>query len=274
MDGPHTKNQKPQEEKQKTLNNQQKIPKNINTFSFKIPLPKSMVKKDTITNGEELPSQPEGGVVGRINKGDASTISGGEWMDCLSASEIDKAINGTTEMALSAMDFYRFRRGMIEPKVFKDKITRMLAKFGQVYVPIHIRHHWLVMRIQVDSRGEEVPVVYDSAASQVVRKDVKKWFKDITGKITFATCMQQLRSSNECGVFVIANVVRMVAGLEVDSPPLPRVANLAHLRDPFSRGELKEATDIICARDFPKLTGGAWGGIYPMPKSMRHWRHT
>ena len=260
MDGPHTKNQKPQEEKQKTLNNQQKIPKNINTFSFKIPLPKSMVKKDTITNGEELPSQPEGGVVGRINKGDASTISGGEWMDCLSASEIDKAINGTTEMALSAMDFYRFRRGMIEPKVFKDKITRMLAKFGQVYVPIHIRHHWLVMRIQVDSRGEEVPVVYDSAASQVVRKDVKKWFKDITGKITFATCMQQLRSSNECGVFVIANVVRMVAGLEVDSPPLPRVANLAHLRDPFSRGELKEATDIICARDFPKLTGGAWGG--------------
>jgi hypothetical protein len=180
---------------------------------------------------------------------------GGEWMDCLAASELDQVLQTVMKGVISAMVFYNYRRGGMTAGEFAGVMRKGVREHGSLFVPIHIRHHWvlLVVREEGGLRGE----VYDSAPSYIVRKDITKLLSMVS--LEFRSGMRQLRGSNECGIFVLANAIRLAAGLEVESPPLPEVASLAHCREGLAKGEFARVIDLFKGRDFPLLTGGDWG---------------
>ena len=70
--------------------------------------------------------------------------------------------------------------------------------------------------------------------------------------------MKQVRTSNECGLFVIINTIRISRNLPVTSPPLPLVASLAHFRPVLEGGHFEEVVKM-CLREFPVITGGDGG---------------
>jgi hypothetical protein len=153
--------------------------------------------------------------------------------ECLAASELDQVLQSDMDCVISAMVFYNYRRGSLTAGEFERRLRRMVREHGRVFVPLHIRHHWVLLLVRDEGglRGE----VYDSAPSYIVRKDITKLLSMVS--LDFRRGMRQLRGSNECGIFVLANAIRLVRGLEVESPPLPEVASLAHCREGLARGE-------------------------------------
>ena len=77
--------------------------------------------------------------------------------------------------------------------------------------------------------------------------------------LEFKVGMRQLRGSNECGIFVLANTIRLADGLGVESPPMPEVASMAHCREGLAKGEFARVIEWMRGREFPLLTGGEWG---------------
>ena len=73
----------------------------------------------------------------------------------------------------------------------------------KILLPFWCRHHWLLLVID-----NNTATVYDSAPSDMVMKDVKKWCKE-RGVIVNegrGICPQQQRHSRECGIFTISFV--------------------------------------------------------------------
>ena len=188
-------------------------------------------------------------------------------MDCLAASELDQVLSLATKCALSAMVFYNYRRGGMTAGEFERVLRKGVREQGKVFVPLHIRHHWvlLVVREEGGLRGD----VYDSAPSYVVQKDITKLLGMVS--MDFRVGMRQLRGSNECGIFVLANAIRLASGLEVESPPLPGVASLAHCREGLAKGDFAGVINLFRGEDFPLLTGGDWGGTSRTRRLMRRW---
>ena len=160
-------------------------------------------------------------------------------MDCLAASELDQVLSLATKCALSAMVFYNYRRGGMTAGEFGRVLRKGVREHGKLFVPL--------------LRGE----IYDSAPSYIVQKDITKLLSMVS--LDFRVGMRQLRGSNECGLFVLANTIRLASGLGVESPPMPEVASLAHCREGLAKGEFARVIDMVRGRDFPLLTGGDWG---------------
>jgi hypothetical protein len=242
-----------------------------------IPLPKNLQKissQKNVTKGLESQANnkykkenlhvPQQQTKEDINKGQlvnmgTSVPKGGEWLDCLSASEIDVVLNATTEAVCSAMEFYNFRRGRKSKEEFTKLLQQGVLRWNKYFVPMHLRHHWILLEVRGDG-GHLHGDVFDSAPSAVVRKDVQKWLKGILQEVRFIPSMRQKRSSNECGIFVLANTIRLSRGLPVMTPPMPHTASLAHIRPKLARKSLDEVIKMIIHPEFPRLSGGDWRG--------------
>ena len=46
--------------------------------------------------------------------------------------------------------------------------------------------------------------------------------------------------------------------MEVGSPPMPRIASLAHFRGILAANQFEEVIKMVSAPSFPFLTGGDW----------------
>ena len=84
-------------------------------------------------------------------------------------------------------------------------VSRALRIAGVAYVPLHLRKHW-VLAITTDGRLFKI---HDSAPSLIVKKDITRLLRIAwPGSVAvFVDGPTQMRGSNECGLFVVANAL-------------------------------------------------------------------
>ena len=142
-----------------------------------------------------------------IPEGGTAHPYGGDITDCLSAGDLDGLILpllGTEYLGASL--FYSFRTGNLSADALATCINNTLTTYGRVFLPIHIRHHWMsaIMRRTPDLRLT-VQVV-DSAPSPFTAREVRSLLATVLGTTTpiiFTSFGRQIRGSNECGLFVL-----------------------------------------------------------------------
>lgn len=120
------------------------------------------------------------------------TVKGGDYADCLSSDDIDRILLPELgRRTLPADTFYHLARG---------EDIKVCIQDGMLCV-VHVRHHWVLAMF---GHGESWRV-WDSAPSFAVQRDLGALARQIRRHPpVFVTCPQQLRGSNECGVFAIA----------------------------------------------------------------------
>ena len=122
----------------------------------------------------------------------------------MSDGEIDNCIkNIKIWNTLPAKIFYDFSLGTIEVQKLKKMILEKNKK-GAVLFTVFVRHHWVAC-IFISER--EI-LLFDSAPSFIVRRDIERMFADLGfTNLFFLPCPKQRRYSNECGLFVIVNLL-------------------------------------------------------------------
>lgn len=148
--------------------------------------------------------------------------------------------------------FFKLQRGEIDPGVIRRKIGQFNSTSALTVV--HIRHHWVLAEFFKAGAWH----VYDSAFSNHVRRDIFK-IADVLQlqRPTFPPCPQQVRGSNECGLFVLVNA--LLRRHDVKIPSSTSKVSLASLRASFpSATLLLEHGRIIY-------------GVTPAPP--QRWRH-
>ena len=162
-------------------------------------------------------------------------IEGGEWMgdSCISNKEINKVLLDLCPQGdfLNAEEFFLWRTGETSTTTFRERLATKKRENGRLFIIVHVRHHWLLAVLNVD----DSVTVYDSAPSKVVAQDLAKLATILGWNITYNRSPKQTRDSNECGIFVIWHIFRIVHNATVETPPLQEVIRLGearrHLRD-------------------------------------------
>ena len=193
-------------------------------------------------------------------------IEGGEWMgdSCISNKEINKVLLDLCPQGdfLNAEEFFLWRTGETSTTTFRERLATKKRGNGRLFIIVHVRHHWLLAVLNVD----DSVTVYDSAPSKVVAQDLAKLATILGWNITYNRSPKQTRDSNECGIFVIWHIFRIVHNATVETPPLQEVIRLGearrHLRD-LNWEELRR----MWLNDFPEdddsgsktmIRGGDW----------------
>ena len=158
--------------------------------------------KNEQTKTNKQTKMGKGGTVTDKNK--KAAVTGGDLRDCLSDGEIDNCIkNIKIWNTLPAKIFYDFSLGTIEVQKLKKMILEKNKK-GAVLFTVFVRHHWVAC-IFISER--EI-LLFDSAPSFIVRRDIERMFADLGfTNLFFLPCPKQRRYSNECGLFVIVNLL-------------------------------------------------------------------
>ena len=117
---------------------------------------------------------------------------------------------------------YKARIGDADPYITGRSLERQLATRDVLYIPVHIRHHWVLMLLKSD--GAKIHAhVYDSAPSTVVMNDVCNLCAAMKlPRPRFHSVWQQVKGSNQCGLFVIFAVFMLTKNghvpIEADEP--------------------------------------------------------
>ena len=120
---------------------------------------------------------------------------------------------------ISAWEFFNWRIGTTRTCDFADKLRSILKKRNKILVPVHVRHHWILISLTNDTHGGPIHGdVYDSAPSCPVRRDVTRLMNQLRyqlGPVTLDWVHSPLQRSgtNECGLFVICNALAEIEGL-------------------------------------------------------------
>ena len=183
---------------------------------------------------------------------------------CISNKEINKVLLDLCPQGdfLNAEEFFLWRTGETSTTTFRERLATKKRGNGRLFIIVHVRHHWLLAVLNVD----DSVTVYDSAPSKVVAQDLAKPATILGWNITYNRSPKQTRDSNECGIFVIWHIFRIVHNATVETPPLQEVIRLGearrHLRD-LNWEELRR----MWLNDFPEdddygsktmIRGGGW----------------
>ena len=182
--------------------------------------------------------------------------SGGDVMDCLTASELDTLIQPMISAHyISAYRLYNVRVGGADPLALARLIRERVAKRGWALAPFHVAHHWATAFFYNDKGGPLKCRVYDSAPSQHTREE----FEAIIDKMGIArpevvTHRKQPRGSNECGVHVVwlaalqSNLAPAPFLPDAEQPGHERVASLAQVRRILREVGLRGMTRTVAGR--------------------------
>ncbi len=185
---------------------------------------------------------------------DNTTARGGDAPGCLSSLEIDQVLKNTI---FPADTFWRLKNGSLDIEHIRSRLRPGITVF-------HTHHHWLLLHFVDDTLH-----VYDSAQSVPVYHAVRTLASRLhLGKPVIHHCPQQIRGSNECGLFTIVHGLMITANLPV--PRTRKAFSLAHLRAAFPCADsmLKLAQDT-----FRAATADTTRTPPPPPRSTR-WRHS
>lgn len=101
-------------------------------------------------------------------------------------------------------------------------------KDKRVLIPFWCRHHWLLLEV-----FHNVATLYDSAPSDVVRREVNEWCTKRGLSLRVGRCPQQKRYSRECGIFVIGFLTLLAHKRDMRRG----IVSLHHVRERLQRGE-------------------------------------
>lgn len=211
---------------------------------------------------------------------------GGDIRTRLSDINIDRIIGDFT--LLPADTFYMLRHRVITPEAVRAGLNR------PGITVIHICQHWVVALIR---SPEEPWLVFDSAHSEVVRRELAACASRLGWRLppVYYPCPQQLRGSDECGLFAIMHTLLLHRGISVPkaSPRDARVS-LGELRNLYPDAEamfragcailgiiLPAAPALLSPSPFPTGPHTAVGGAihHPTPATAaaqtapRSYRH-
>ena len=117
--------------------------------------------------------------------------------------------------------------------------------------PVWVRHHWIGFEVDV-----EVTRVFDSAASEIVQRDVRRFTQRLgIAAPEFMLTPQQHRNSNECGIFVAMFLHARSKGIPI--PQVPAKISLRCTHGPTTQALFVERAlkELECARCGPQGRG-------------------
>ena len=209
------------------------------------------------THQREEEKSEEGEEQARSNR----RIEGGEWAgdSCISNLELDRVLENMEGVRahLKTAEFYNWRTGITTTEQFKGRIDKITSAHGTCAVTLHTRHHWLLAMVRKEGTHYNARI-YDSAPSEPVRQDIKKFAKRLDWELEFMGSPQQGRNTNECGIFVVWFIYRLKKNLSVASPPHPHTMALGEAREALRTLDWKKI-DQLWGRDEP-VKGGTWTG--------------
>lgn len=119
------------------------------------------------------------------------------------------------------------------------------------YFPLFIRHHWITAILTMDDKKQTVKMlIYDSAPSEMVHRYLRRIFKQVwpTLKIFEVPSPTQQRGTDDCGVFMVANIMADYLKTKINDPfTLP--VRLRPLLVKISKGNMHKADALISIRD-------------------------
>ncbi|PHR97646.1 MAG: hypothetical protein COA68_12300, partial [Oceanobacter sp.] len=158
-----------------------------------------------------------------------TNATGGDLTDCWSAAEIDRLVGNAA--ALPADTFWKWRNGGISAAQIQQRLAKNRTTVLRLI--IWMRHHWVCAELQQAPSPTTTAhlAVYDSATSLAVRKDLHKLAREMGWpEPSFVTCPQQLRGSNECGIYATFFLLSLAAGRPITErtlEPRPSVRRAA-----------------------------------------------
>lgn len=91
---------------------------------------------------------------------------------------------------------------------------------GWVFMPTHVRHHWVSSIITRAPNGHTRVSVFDSAPSPPTRRDIIKGFTNLGfDDVSIISHCRQPRGSNECGLHVVLLALRQAESMRTGSAP-------------------------------------------------------
>lgn len=143
--------------------------------------------------------------------------AGGDIHSCLDATDILRSLNTlppqTNIVMVDPHLFFNYRTGACT----EDDFFSLIKDERRIYlIPVHLRHHWcLVVQHQTNLH------VYDSCASEQIRRDIQRWFHRTADTVVRHTAPRQHRNSNECGLFVLLFICAIRRFYEHNSHAVP-----------------------------------------------------
>lgn len=118
----------------------------------------------------------------------------------------------------------------------KETISEALRTNKAILAPMHARGHWSLLLL---SPCTSTTLLFDSAPSVQILRDVRHVLQVIAPDYTLSLCPspRQVRGSEECGLFVVFNVVRLL--LNVPLPPSTESISLSAWRSWLQQGDFK-----------------------------------
>ena len=151
----------------------------------------------------------------------SNMMLGGE-VDTPLAHETNKSMQIAVPLDSIMLDFLTDGVSALRSRLFYDlqhqstahweSVARQIAVLPRpVRFPVWVRHHWIAVEVSTEQTR-----VFDSAASQVVRNDMRR-LADRLGlpQLSFENVPQQFRGSNECGLFAATFLLFLERGLKI-----------------------------------------------------------
>ena len=129
-------------------------------------------------------------------------VTGGEFADCLSDSDIDSVLHPILGANyLPARLLYDFQRGVVAAEEVRKQLNDATKGTGRCFAPMWSRHHWVTALFRQTDDSIRI-TVFDSAAAPSTWRDFNKIGERLGLNLTLIQHCRQPRDSNECGLHV------------------------------------------------------------------------
>lgn len=167
-------------------------------------------KEDSSTNYAGITTNNSRQPVGGKGKQTQGKVQGGSLKDCVSATELDDILRGI--IALPSDTFFRYRNGKLSRHALRRSLEKATRAKENCLVIVHVKYHWVLMQIQRVGDTKRI-FVYDSGRSEVVEKHMARDCAAVgLPPPVFVACPQQIRNSNECGLFAACFAIALSNG--------------------------------------------------------------
>ena len=133
---------------------------------------------------------------------------GGDYAGCVDAEELDRGMSAILHEVADKVTVWpaeTFWRAAHAPAYLAEVLARLRAwqttqkkNRDTLVLPTWVRSHWVL----TVCKDREV-MIWDSAPSQPVARDLRKIFLQVFDDVKYGTSAKQTYGSNECGLFVL-----------------------------------------------------------------------
>jgi hypothetical protein len=137
-------------------------------------------------------------------------IKAGDITDCLSNDDIDRVLGPALgRRYVPAIAFYEFRTGARTQADFIESLDDAMERSSAdhdaqwIFMPVHLRHHWMAAIISRGRKCRTVINILDSAPSPITRHDLQRQIGRLSVPHAVYSPLRQPWHSNQCGLFTV-----------------------------------------------------------------------